>query len=163
MFQLWVDNTPYSQIKTGDEELHGIFRFTDEHLVENNVKKSIFKVVVVEPGMDNEEVPIEVSFNIVRKAAMIAVKSTSGEKHQRSEVVKGKKIHDAFPINMLEVNRSWKLTAKLPNNLASKRHFELFINQKSFYKYDFVPQTQKDSKTLRGIITLNESLFLGEE
>ena len=143
--------------------MHGIFRFTDEHLVENNVKKSIFKVVVVEPGMDNEEIPIEVSFNIVRKAAMIAVKSTTEEKHQRSEVVKGKKIQDAFPINMLEVNRSWKLTAKLPNNLASKRHFELFINQKSFYSHDFLPQAQKDSKTLRGIITLNESLFLGEE
>ena len=52
--------------------------------------------------MENEEVPIEVSFNIVRKAAMITVKSTTGEKHQRSEVVKGKNIHDAFPINMLE-------------------------------------------------------------
>ena len=52
--------------------------------------------------MENEVVPIEVSFNLLVKAAMITVKSTTGEKHQRSEVVKGKKIHDSFPINMLE-------------------------------------------------------------
>ena len=78
--------------------------------------------------MENEEVPIEVSFNIVRKAAMITVKSTTGEKQQRSEVVKGKNIHDAFPINMLEHHRNWKLTARLPNNLADERHFDLVIN-----------------------------------
>ena len=82
--------------------MQGVFRYTDEHCVENKVKKSIFKVVLLEPGMENEEVVIEVSFNIVRKAAMITVKSPTGEKQQRSEVVKGKNIHDAFPINMLE-------------------------------------------------------------
>ena len=78
--------------------------------------------------MEKEEVPIEVSFNNVRKAAMITVKSTTGEKHQRSEVVKGKHMHDAFPIHMLEIYRNWKLTATLPRNLAGKRHFDLFIN-----------------------------------
>ena len=142
--------------------MHGVFRYTDEHVVENNVKKSIFKVVILEPGMESQEVPIEVSFNLFRKAAMIAVKSTTGDKHQRSEVVKGKKIQDAFPIHMHEINRNWKLTAKVPNNLASKRHFEIFINHKSFYEHDYLPQAQKDSKTLKGVIMLNESLFLDE-
>ena len=113
--------------------------------------------------MEKEEVPIEVNFNNVRKAAWIAVKSTAGEKHQRSEVVKGKKIHDAFPIHMLEIHRSWKLTATLPNSQAGKRHFNLQINGKSFYDHDFVPHNQKGSKTLRGMITLNESLFLDED
>ena len=64
---------PYHQIKTGDEELQGIFRYTDEHCVEKSVKKSTFNVVILEPGMEKEEVPIEVSFNIMRKAAMITV------------------------------------------------------------------------------------------
>ena len=113
--------------------------------------------------MEKEEVPIEVSFNIVRKAAMITVKSTTEEKHQRSEVVKGKKIQDAFPINMLEHKHNLKLTARLPNNQSSERHFDLLINLKSFYELDYVPQGQKDSQTLRGIIRLNESLFLGED
>ena len=63
----------------GPTEPEGVCRYTDEHVVENNIKKSTFKVVVVEPGMENEEIPpIEVSFNIVRKAAMIAVKSAAG-------------------------------------------------------------------------------------
>ena len=65
---------------------------------------------------------------MVRKAAMITVKSTTGEKLQRSEVVKGKNIYDAFPINILEHKRNWKLTARLPNNQAVKRHFDLDIN-----------------------------------
>ena len=142
---LWVSGVPYKQIKTGNEELHGIFRYTDEHFVENNIKKSIFKVVLQEPGIENEEVPIEVSFNIVRKAAMITVKSTTGEKHQRSEVVKGKNMQDAFPLNMLEHHHNWKLTARLPNNLGGKRHFDLVINGKSFYEHDFAPQAQKNS------------------
>ena len=143
--------------------MHGVFRYTDEHCVEKGVKKSTFKVVILEPGMENEEVPIEVSFNIVRKAAMIAVKSPTDEKLQRSEVVKGKNIHDAFPIHMLEIHRSWKLTATLPNSQAGKRHFDLQINGKSFYNHDFVPQDQEGSKTLTGMITLNESLFLDED
>ena len=78
--------------------------------------------------MENEEVPIEVSFNMVRKAAMITVKSKAGEKQQRSEVVKGKNIQDAFPITMLEHHRNWKLTARLPNYLDGKIHFDLVIN-----------------------------------
>ena len=72
--------------------MHGVFRYSDEHCVENNIKKSTYKVFILKPGMANEEVPIEVSFNKMRKAAMIAVKSTTGDKHQRSEVVKGKNI-----------------------------------------------------------------------
>ena len=59
---------------------------------------------------------------------MIAVKSKTDEKHQRSDVVKGKDIQEAFPIHMLEIHRNWKLTAALPSNQASKRHFELQIN-----------------------------------
>ena len=84
--------------------------------------------MLLEPGMENEEVAIQVSFNILRKAAMITVKSSTGGKHQRSEVVKGKNIQDAFPITMLEHHRNWKLTARLPNNMASKRHFDLIID-----------------------------------
>ena len=153
---------PYDQIKTGDEELQGVFRYTDEHCVENSVKKSTFKVVILEPGMENEEVPIEVSFNMVRKAAMITVKSKTGDKQQRSEVVKGKHIQEAFPISMLEHHRNWKLTARLPNFQDGKRHFDLVINGKSFFNHDYIPQVQIGSKTLKGIITMNESLFLDE-
>ena len=108
--------------------MQGVFRYTDEHYVENNVKKSLFKVIILKPGMENEEVPIEVSFNVARKAAMITVESLKGEKKQRSDVVKGKRIHDAFPLNMLEIHRNWKLIARLPKNQASKRHFDLEIN-----------------------------------
>ena len=113
--------------------------------------------------MEKEEFSIEVSFNIARRAAMISVKSTTGEKHQRSEVVKGKRIQDAFPIHMLEHQHNWKLTASLSYNLDSKRHFDLFIDSKSFYDHDFVPQVENGSKILQGMITLNESLFLGED
>ena len=90
--------------------------------------------------MENEEVPIEVSFNMVRKAAMITVKSTTGEKQQRSEVVKGKNIRDAFPITMLEHYRNWKITARVHNNQDGLTNFDLYINNKSFFALDYVPQ-----------------------
>ena len=64
---------------------------------------------------------------------------------------------------MLEIHRNWKLTATLPNSQAGKRHFDLQINGKSFYEHDFVPQAKTDFKSLRGIITLNESLFLDKD
>ena len=71
---------PYRQIKTGDEDLHGLFRFTDEHYLENRVKKSIYKLVLLEPDQEKEEVTIEISFNTARKAAKITIKSAAGEK-----------------------------------------------------------------------------------
>ena len=71
---------PYDQIKTGNEELQGVFRYTDEHHSERRLKKSLYNVVYLEPGSDKEIVPIEISYNIGTKAAMIAVKSATGEK-----------------------------------------------------------------------------------
>ena len=93
---------------------------------------------------------------------MITVKSKTGDKQQRSEVVKGKNIQEAFPITMLEHHRNWKLKATLPNFQDGKRHFDLVINGKSFFDHDFIPLVQIGSKTLKGMITLNESLFLEE-
>ena len=110
---------PYYRIKTGDEELHGIFRHTDEHHSEKKVKKSLYNVVYLEPGSDKEIVPIEISYNFVRKAAMIAVKYADGEKRESSVVVKGKQIEDAFPLTMIESEHNWKLMARLPQNLDS--------------------------------------------
>ena len=153
---------PYDQIKTGNEQLYGLFRFTDEHYLENKVKKSIFKVILLEPGQEKEEVSIVISYNIARKTAKIIIKSAAGEKQQRSEVVTGKKIQDAFPLNMIESNHKWKLTAKLPQDLNGTRNFDLLINQVNFLYYDFVPQAQ-NAQTLEGIIKFNESLFLGKE
>ena len=69
---------PYNQIKTGNEELQGVFRYTDEHHSERKVKKSLYNVVFMEPGSDKEIVPVEISYNIGAKAAMIAVKSIAG-------------------------------------------------------------------------------------
>ena len=71
---------------------------------------------------------------------MITVKSKTGDKQQRSEVVKGKNIQEAFPITMLEHHRNWKLKATLPNFQDGKRHFDLVINGKSFFNHDFAPQ-----------------------
>ena len=113
--------------------------------------------------MENEEVPIEVSFNIVRKAAMITVESTTGEKQQRSEVVKGKNIQDAFPINMLENNHGWKLTVRLTQDLQGRRSFDLIINQVNFLDHDFISQDQNASQTLKGAIKINEGFFLDED
>ena len=127
-FLLWVDRVPYEQIKTGNEQLHGLFRFTDEHCSENRIIKSIYKVVLLEPGKEKEEIPIEVSYNTARKTAMIAIKSAAGKKQQRSELVIGKKIEEAFPLNMVENNHRWKLTARLPQDLQSRRNFDLLIN-----------------------------------
>ena len=115
--ELWIADVPYNQIKTGNEEFEGIFRYIEEHKEEKKVRKSLFKVAHLEPGREKEVVPIEVSYNFRTKAAMIAIKTAAGEKQQRSEVVKGKRIEDAFPLNMLESNHSWKLTANLPQNL----------------------------------------------
>ena len=52
IFLLWVAGIPYDQIKTGNEELQGVFRYTDEHCVEKSVKKSTFRLVILEPGME---------------------------------------------------------------------------------------------------------------
>ena len=63
---------------------------------------------------------------------------------------------------MLENEHDWKLTANLPQNLNSKRQFDLFINQVNFFNHDFVPLAHEASKTLRGVIMHNENLLFGE-
>ena len=79
-FLLWVAGVPYDQIKTGDEELQGVFRYTDEHHFERRLKKSLYNIVYLEPGSGKEIVPVEISYNIGTKAAMIAVKSAASDK-----------------------------------------------------------------------------------
>ena len=64
---------------------------------------------------------------------------------------------------MLESVYGWKLTATLPEIQNSKRQFDLFINQVNFLQHDFVPMALETSKTLKGIIKLNESPFLDEK
>ena len=63
---------------------------------------------------------------------------------------------------MLESVHDWKLTATLPESQNSKRQFDLFIDQVNFLQHDFVPMALEDSKSLKGIIKLSESLFLDE-
>ena len=72
-------------------------------------------------------------------------------------------MEDAFPISMMENRFGWKLEAKLPPNASSKRFFDLFINGKNFLDHYFNPMTESASNTLKGIITLNESQFLGKD
>ena len=43
---------PYDQIKTGEEELYGVFRYTDEHHSERKLKKSLYNIMYLEPGND---------------------------------------------------------------------------------------------------------------
>ena len=49
-FYLRVANVPYYQIKTGKEELEGVFRYTDEHSFKKKVKRSLFHVVHLQKG-----------------------------------------------------------------------------------------------------------------
>ena len=72
-------------------------------------------------------------------------------------------MEDAFPISMMENRFGWKLEARLPPNASSKRFFDLFINGKNFLAHYFVPMTESDSFALKGVITMNESQFLGED
>ena len=58
----------------GPAEAQGVFRYTDEHHSERKVKMSLYNVVYIEPGSENEIVPVEISYNIGTKAAMITVK-----------------------------------------------------------------------------------------
>ena len=143
--------------------MHGLFKFTDEHSSEKKIKTSVFKLVLIEPGQEKEEVPIEVTYNIARKAAKITIKSADGEKQQRSEVVTGKRLDEAFPLNMLDNIHGWKLTATLPRDRHSKRNFDLIINNINFLDLDFVPQDLNSALTLKGIIKINESFFLDED
>ena len=72
---------------------------------------------------------------------------------------------DAFPISMMENRFGPKLEAKIPPNSYGKMQFDLFINQVNFLNHDFIPMALEASKTLKGTIKLNESLFpdRGEE
>ena len=72
-------------------------------------------------------------------------------------------MEDAFPIVMMEQRFGLKLEAKLPPNASSKRFFDLYINGRNFLSYYFVPMTESASNTLKGIITMNENEFLGED
>ena len=83
-FTLSVANVPYYQIKTGKEELEGVFRYTDEHTFEKKVKKSLYNVVHLKKGQEREVVPIEISFNVSTKATMMAIKASADEKLQRT-------------------------------------------------------------------------------
>ena len=40
--------------------------------------------------------------------------------------------------------------------------FDLFINGKNFLAHYYAPMTESASNALKGIITMNESQFLGE-
>ena len=58
---------------------------------------------------------------------------------------------------------NWKLEAKLPPNSNSKRYFDLYVNGKNFLAHFFVPKTESASNAMKGIITMNEGEFLGED
>ena len=75
---------PYYQIRAVNEEPEGIFRYIDEHTFEKRVKKSIYYVVYLQKGCEKELVPVEISFNMSTKAAMMAIKTTTDSKLQRS-------------------------------------------------------------------------------
>ena len=71
-------------------------------------------------------------------------------------------MEEAFPISMMENRFGWKLQAKLPPSAGSKRFFDLYINGRNFFNHFFVPMTESASNVLKGVITMNESEFLGE-
>ena len=79
-----------------------------------------------------------------------------GHKNQRSQVVRAKKIEDAFPITMYENKRGWKLMARLPNAPKARDQFEFIIDDKEFLTLDFIPLTEESDKILRGTIIFNE-------
>ena len=72
-------------------------------------------------------------------------------------------MEDAFPISMMFNRYGWKLEAKLPPYSGSKRNFDLFINGKNFLAHFFVPKTESASNAMKGTITMNESIFLGDD
>ena len=83
-FRLNVADVPYYQIKTGKEELEGVYRYTDEHTYQKKVKKSLYYVVYFQKGQEKEVVPIEISFNVSTKAAMMGIKASADSKLQRT-------------------------------------------------------------------------------
>ena len=90
---------PFNQIAKGPSEPEGICRYTDEHFFEQRIKKSVFTVVNVQKGIGKEVIPIEITYNQAVKRGMIEILASNyGSKKQKSEVVKGKKIHNTFPI-----------------------------------------------------------------
>ena len=137
-------SVPYYQIADGPEELEGIFRYKDDHFFDNKIKKSEFKVVNLIKGMSKEVVTVEIIYDQRIKAAMIVIIYAIGGKQQRSQVVKGKNISDAFPIFMYESKHGWKLMAKVPHVDQNQDHFEFFINDYNFLEYDFIPLTEED-------------------
>ena len=105
------------------------------------MRKSIFKIVYLEKGKGKEVVDVEVSYDNRVKHAMIEVQ---GDKLQRSQVVKKKKIEDSFPINMQEKTHGWKLEAQYPANVHERGYFELLVNGMNFLDYNFIPLTNED-------------------
>ena len=125
---------PYDLITSGPAEF-GIFRSTDQHLSSKKQKKSIFKVIHLDKGKAKEVVQVEISYDNRIKQAMIEVQ---GDKPQRSDVVKSKLVEDAFPISMLENKHGWKLMARYPADVFKQGHFELFIDGRDFFDYQFM-------------------------
>ena len=52
--------------------------------------------------------------------------------------------------------------ARFPENVQEQDHFELYIDGVDFLNYYFVSLKDENSKSLRGIIILNGSVFLDE-
>ena len=52
--------------------------------------------------------------------------------------------------------------ARLPNDIKARDHFEFIINDKDFLTLDFIPLMEESDKILRGIIIMNEKVFLAE-
>ena len=63
----------------------------------------------------------------------------------------------------MENRFGWKLEARLPPTAGSKRHFDLFINNKNFLAHYFAPMTESATNAMKGIITMNEAEFLGKD
>ena len=128
------------------------------------MKKSLFKLVNVEKGKIKDVVPVEVVYDNRTKASMMAIiDDTIGGKHQRSNVSRNKKIEDSFPIAMSSDRHGWKLIARLPWDPKDQTHFEFIVDDRDFLDLDFIPLSEEDSKTLRGVIIMSNIKFLAED
>ena len=87
-------------------------------------------------GLEPEIIPFEIIYDKRTKRGSLLTKVGTKEIKYCSDGAK--KLHEAFPISMVDPRHSWKIMAQYVEEVKNQGNFELFVEGKSFFEYDYL-------------------------
>ena len=122
-------------------------RSTDEHKNERPIMKSVFKMVNLVSGLEPEIIQYTIKYDQKLKRGTLEAKddTTSAKEDTKTlskiHQVHNGKIEDAFPIPIIDHrfgSNGWKVRAEYRKDAKGATKFELIVNDKNFYDYEYL-------------------------